>query len=262
MKQDDFKQLEDILTTLDVTLLNRHSYIQNEFDSVPTSDLETKKKRLRAQGNAQVRDFVSMVGLIVESIFEDQHVEYLPYEKTYSVREDMDQTITHPYIAWRIVHREYRDKSALGPYIRDTLIDDEGRTGEVSSECFQTRVRFYIINTEMNLCWDLMDEFEDMLIEYKPHIKKQGIVYYYFDQQLEDDFAQDFRDIVSILTLDYIILTEKNRVIFRENTKSILLRGEAVNEDGSPITASGKVYTDNEEEVLASLKNNTDINRK
>lgn len=44
MKQDDFKQLEDILTTLDVTLLNRHSYIQNEFDSVPTSDLETKKK--------------------------------------------------------------------------------------------------------------------------------------------------------------------------------------------------------------------------
>ena len=33
MKQDDFKQLEDILTTLDVTLLNRHTYLQNEMVS-------------------------------------------------------------------------------------------------------------------------------------------------------------------------------------------------------------------------------------
>lgn len=262
MKQDDFKQLEDILTTLDVTLLNRHSYIQKEFKSTPVNNLEPTKNRLRAKGNAQVRDFISMVGLIVESIFEDKHVEYLPYEKTYSLLEDMDQTITHPYIAWRVIHREYRDKTALGPSIRDTLIDDEGRSGEVSSECFSTIVRFYIINTEMNSCLDLMEEFEDMLIEYRPHIKEQGIVNYYFSQQLEDSFAQDFRDIVSILTLDYIVLTEKNRVIFRENTKSILLRGEAVNEDGSPITATGEVYTDNEEEVIASLKKNTEINRK
>lgn len=262
MKQDDFKQLEDILTTLDVTLLNRHTYLQNEMVSTPVNKLESKPDRLRADGNAQVRDFIAMVGLIVESIFEDKKVEYTPYEKTFSIREDMDETITHPYIAWRVVHRQYRERSAVGPYIRDTLIDDEGRSGEVCSECFETRVRFYIINTEMNLCWDLMDEFEDMLVEYKSHIKKQGIVNYYFDQQLEDDFAQDFRDIVSILTLDYIVLTEKNRVIFRENTKSILLRGEAVNEDGSPITANGKVYTDNEEEVIASLKNNTDIYRK
>ena len=105
------------------------------------------------------------------------------------------------------------------------------------------------------------DQFiEDMLIDYKSHIKQQGIVNYYFDQQLEDDFAQDFRDIVSILTLDYIVLTEKNRVIFRENTKSILLRGEALNEDGSPITATGEVYTDDEEKRF--IRNNTKITKK
>ena len=260
MKQNKLNQLEDLLTEQDVTLLNRHTYIQNEFKSTPVNEVDKKDKRLRAKGNAQIRDFISMVGLIVESLFEEQHVEYLPYEKTYSIREDMDQTITHPYIAWRVIHREYRDRSAIGPYIRDELFDSEGRSGEVCSEAFQTRIRFYIINTEMNLCWDLMDEFEDMLIDYKSHIKQQGIVNYYFDQQLEDDFAQDFRDIVSILTLDYIVLTEKNRVIFRENTKSILLRGEALNEDGSPITATGEVYTDDEEKRF--IKNNTKITKK
>lgn len=261
MRQNNFNQLEDILTTKDITLLNRHTYVQNELISTPTNKVEQKPDRLRAQGNAQVRDFIRMVGLIVESLFEDKHVVYTPYEKTYSVREDMDQTLNHPYIAWRVVHREYKDKSSIGPYLRDSIFDDEGRSGEVSSECFKTRVRFYIINTEMNLCWDLMDEFEDMMIDYKSHIKKEGIVNYFFDQQLEDDFAQDFRDIVSILTLDYIVLTEKNRVIFRENTKSILLRGEAVNEDGSPMTATGEVYTDDEAKVLAALENNTDINK-
>lgn len=260
MKQNKLNQLEDLLTEQDVTLLNRHTYIQNEFKSTPVNEVDKKDKRLRAKGNAQIRDFISMVGLIVESLFEEQHVEYLPYEKTYPIREDMDQTITHPYIAWRIIHREYRDRSAIGPYIRDELFDKEGRSGEVSSEAFQTRIRFYIINTEMNSCWDLMDEFEDMLIDYKSHIKQQGIVNYYFDQQLEDDFAQDFRDIVSILTLDYIVLTEKNRVIFRENTKSILLRGEALNEDGSPITATGEVYTDDEEKRF--IRNNTKITKK
>ena len=115
MKQNKLNQLEDLLTEQDVTLLNRHTYIQNEFKSTPVNEVDKKDKRLRAKGNAQIRDFISMVGLIVESLFEEQHVEYLPYEKTYSIREDMDQTITHPYIAWRVIHREYRDRSTSSP---------------------------------------------------------------------------------------------------------------------------------------------------
>ena len=75
MKQDDFKQLEDILTTLDVTLVNRHTYLQNEMVSTPVNKLESKPDRLRADGNAQVRDFIAMVGLIVESIFEYKKVK-------------------------------------------------------------------------------------------------------------------------------------------------------------------------------------------
>ena len=46
MKQNKLNQLEDLLTEQDVTLLNRHTYIQNEFKSTPVNEVDKKDKRL------------------------------------------------------------------------------------------------------------------------------------------------------------------------------------------------------------------------
>ena len=43
---------------------------------------------------------------------------------------------------------------------------------------------------------------------------------------------------VDELTLDYYVETQKNRVIFKENAKTLIINGEATNEDFSPIPAN------------------------
>ena len=84
----------------------------------------------------------------------------------------------------------------------------------------------------------MMDDFEDMMDEYKGLIRSKGIVNYYMLEQLEDSYNTDYRDVVDELTLDYYVETQKNRVIFKENAKTLIINGEATNEDFSPIPAN------------------------
>ena len=233
--------LEDILSKSQLTEMNEKTVIQDELVSSPVNEVPfppSGKKILKAKGNAQLKDFIKYIGLIVETVFEEDHVEYLPYEKTFVLKEDADVRLMRPIISYRVMNREYKKDTCVVPRMRDTVVDDENRTGEIYSEQFISKVQFQIICMEYNKAWEIMDKFEDLMINYRTFLKEQGICNYYFCNQSEDTYCQDFREIASILTLNYYVETEKNRVIFKENIKNIHIHGEAVNEAGSPIPSA------------------------
>lgn len=237
--------LERLLNIDTLTEMNQKTVIQNDI----ISSVANEKPRppsgnniLKANGNAQLKDFIKYVGLIVESVFSEDRVDFLPDEKAFAAKEDADKRLMRPIISYKIIERKYKSGSNYVPRVRDIVVDDKGRTGELYSEFFVSKVKFQIIASEYNTAWNIMDKFEDIMIQYRSFIKEKGISNYYFCGQDSDSYCQDFLEILSVLTVNYYVETEKNRVIFKENINNIRVHGEAINSDGSPISSMETNY--------------------
>lgn len=241
MKIKEKNTLEDLLNSNDLTDMNERTIFQDDIITTIGNEKPQPPSGhglLKAKGNAQLKDFIEYVGLIAETIFEEENLEFRPYEKTFATKEDADLRLMNPIISYKVLDRRYKEGTAYAPRSRDTIVDDIGRTGELYSEQFVSKVQFQIICMEYNKAWEIMDRFEELMINYRTYIKEKGISNYYFLNQDEDTYCQDFLEIVTVLTLNYIVETEKNRVIFKENINNIHIRGEAVNSDGTPISTT------------------------
>lgn len=235
-------ELEELLKQEELDTLNRRSVIQHSVIDIPRNE-PTKSKYDKANGNAQLFDFISLVGQIVESIYSDKDgdkkVSFMPKSKAYFYREDSEQRLKNPIITFQIVHRKIKDKTAKSPQLKESGFEgDDDRTFTIYTTSYSSIVRFQFLALEYDTAFKMMDDFEDMMDEYKGLIRSKGIVNYYMLEQLEDSFNTDFRDTVDELTLDYYVETQKNRVIFKENAKTLIINGEATNEDFSPIPAN------------------------
>lgn len=235
---ENHNALEKLLNKDDLTQMNEKSVIQNEI----ISSMANEKPRassgnniLKANGNAQLKDFIKYVGLIVESVFNDEKVEFLPDEKTFPAKEDADKRLMNPIISYKVIERKYKNGTNYVPRVRDIIVDDKGRTGELFTEFFTSKIQFQIIAMEYNVAWEIMDKFEDLMLQYRSFLKERGISNYYFCGQESDSYCQDFLEILSVLTINYYVETEKNRVIFKENINNIRIHGEAVNPDGTSL---------------------------
>lgn len=226
-------ELENLLNQYQLDILNKKSIIQHSIIDIPRSNQEIKSNYTKAKGNAQIIDFISIVGLIIESIYEGSNtkVTYMPKSKAYFLIEDADQRFTNPIITYKVMHRKIKNKSSKKPQLRENLFEkDDDRTCSIYSMEYESIVRFQFLALEYDTAYKLMDEFEDIMEEYRPFLKEKGIVNYYFLEQQPDDFNVDFRDLIDELTLDYYVETQKNRVIFKENDKTLIINGEAVDE--------------------------------
>lgn len=235
-------ELEDLLNQQALDILNKRSIMQHNVIDIPRVSQE-KSVYTKAKGNAQILDFISAIGLIIESMYEDSDIKvtYLPRSKAHHLREDADQRLKNPIITYRVMHRKIKDKTSKKPQLRESFFEKEDdRTGAIYSMTYESIVRFQFLSLEYNIAYRLMTEFEEMMFEYKPYLKEQGILDYYFLEQQADDYNTDFRDIVDELTLDYHVETQKNTVIFKENDKTLIINGEALDEQFNPIPTNPK----------------------
>lgn len=217
----------------DLTYFNKHSVIHHAGTTIKSPIKQSR--RLRASGNAQIMDFIDMVGMIVENYFDEEEVEYLPSAKCYLIKEDADQQILHPIISFKVESGRHPKGYSLHPQLVEEIIDEEGRTGEIYTEQFGYMVRFQFLSLDYREADTLMEEFKDLLLMYKKQILSKGIVKYYLHERLADQFTDDFRQDINVLSLVYYVETQKNRVIFSQGIKNIFTHGEIVEEDGQPI---------------------------
>lgn len=194
-----------------------------------------------AQGNAQVKDFFEIVGLISESSMDDLNIQYMPYEKAALLIKDADYKAENT-IAYKVHDRRHTEGFSYKPRESAQIVDDdERRIVTRYTEHFTTEVDFYFMSTNYDQAWEMMDRFEDTMISYSSYIRAAGITEFYFQNQLDYIPEIDFREIMIIFVIRYIVKTERNRVITKESVKNIDVYGKVVHEGMPP-----KPYTKND----------------
>ena len=212
-------------------LLSLHEY----FDKLPEPEERTYTKAsslLRANGNASLLDFIDMVSLIITNTMDDLHVDCMPDEKAYVIKDDPVEAINHPIVTFKINDRRHKDGFNYKPKLIETVTENEtGKTAFIYSERYISKVQFNIMAAEYRLAWVVMERIEDALISYAETIKGNGIVEYYFNQQYSDKYYDTFRNTLTVLNLEYCVETEKLRVIFKENIKDIITKEEDIDKE-------------------------------
>ena len=209
-------------------LLNQSSFFEKEnteFKDYLKKREESKNKTamLRAKGSASLLDFLEMFSLIVNNTMDDMHVECMPDEKAYVIKEDPVEAINHPIVTFKVKDRQHKEKFGYKPKLVESLIDEQtGKTVFIYQERFTSLIQINIMASEYRTAWTIMDRIEDTLLSYAETIKGNGIVEYYFNRQYHDEYYDTFRNTLSVLNLEYCVETEKLRVIFKENIKDIV----------------------------------------
>ena len=209
-------------------LLNQSSFFEKENiefkEALAKRDASKNKTALpRANGSASLLDFLEMFSLIVNNTMDDMHVECMPDEKAYVIKEDPVEAINHPIVTFKVKDRQHKEKFGYKPKLVESLIDEQtGKTVFIYQERFTSLVQINIMASEYRTAWTIMDRIEDTLLSYAETIKGNGIVEYYFNRQYHDEYYDTFRNTLSVLNLEYCVETEKLRVIFKENIKDIV----------------------------------------
>ena len=209
-------------------LLNQSSFFEKENiefkEALAKKDASKNKTALpRANGSASLLDFLEMFSLIVNNTMDDMHVECMPDEKAYVIKEDPVEAINHPIVTFKVKDRQHKEKFGYKPKLVESLIDEQtGKTVFIYQERFTSLVQINIMASEYRTAWTIMDRIEDTLLSYAETIKGNGIVEYYFNRQYHDEYYDTFRNTLSVLNLEYCVETEKLRVIFKENIKDIV----------------------------------------
>lgn len=199
---------------------------ENKPEVTPTVKEENKNPGAtglqKANGNASLLDFLDMVSLIITNTMDDLHVECMPDEKAYVIKDDPVEAINHPIVTFKVNSRRHSDSSGYKPKLIETVQDKDGKTAFIYTERFSSLVQFNIMACEYRIAWTVMERIEDALLSYAETIRGNGIVEYYFNRQYEDKYYDTFRNTLTVLNLEYCIETEKIRVIFKENIKDIV----------------------------------------
>jgi hypothetical protein len=197
------------------------------FDPIPEApekpDIHASSL-LKANGNASLLDFLEMVSLIITNTMDDQHVECMPDEKAYVIKDDPVEAINHPIVTFKVNDRRHKENFGYKPKLIETIqdIDATGKTAFIYSERYTSYVQFNIMACEYRIAWNIMERIEDALLSYAETIRGNGIVEYYFHRQYQDKYYDTFRNTLTVLNLEYCVETEKIRVIFKENIKDII----------------------------------------
>jgi hypothetical protein len=183
----------------------------------------------RANGNASLLDFIDMVSLIITNTMDDLHVECMPDEKAYVIKNDPVEAINHPIVTFKVTDRKH--SMGYKPKLVESVLDAAtGKTLFVYTERFSSKVQFNIMASEYRIAWNIMDRIEDALLSYAETIRGNGIVEYYFNRQYQDEYYDTFRNTLTVLNIEYCVETEKIRVIFKENIKDITTNDDHLND--------------------------------
>ena len=213
-------------------LLNMSEFFQENVANEEVYRSTGAPSLMKANGNASLLEFLEMVSLIITNTMDDLHVECMPDEKAYVIKDDPVEPINHPIVTFKVNDRRHKDNFGYKPKLIESVQDDEiGKTAFIYSERYISLVQFNIMASEYRSAWTVMDRIEDALLSYAETIKGNGIVEYYFNRQYADKYYDTFRNTLTVLNLEYCVETEKLRVIFKENIKDIVPNQKDVDEE-------------------------------
>lgn len=184
-------------------------------------------KMQKAKGNASIYDFIDMIAKMVE-----RSTKLNTKETKFCMDEGMDitldpsYTIDKPYIMYSIISRE--PTSEHKPRIREEFVEKVNgftRAGSVYGQKMKCIMQFDIVACDYKTANEVMNSFEDLMMENLSYFKEYGVSECIFMKQLTDPDRSSMREKASVRSLQYLVFVEKlhtvyNSIISSENSSN------------------------------------------
>jgi hypothetical protein len=126
------------------------------------------------------------------------------------ITSDPSYILNHPFIMYSLLYR--RPYKNLKPNFRESFSrdTDKGRqVGSLYAQKMECVVQFDIVACDYKTVNNVMNYFENLMLEGTAYFKSKGVIEVIFQQQLTDKSLENLRDRTSIRSLQYYIIIEK-----------------------------------------------------
>lgn len=192
---------------------------KNNLEKIGTEE-DIKKEReekqvptQKANKCASLFDFIKMVSKVMKNTMKE-----VSFEMDEGSRPIIDQavTINEPRIYYQLLSRKLVPEDTK-PRLRESGIkeqteDNSFRYVSIYGQKFNCIVQFDIMcpKTSVNQTADeVMNNFEEMLINYTHYFKKNGVSELLFDMQTTDHNLDAYRQVCSVRSIQYKVTIEK-----------------------------------------------------
>lgn len=189
-----------------------------------TIDDDQESKILKSDKNATMLDLLKMLDKVITLTMSDLNVEFIA-EEGKIVYLSNDQPLDHPLITYKVIDRKPSRKE-LKPRQRESFIEDKQNKGmtrivEIYGQKFGYHLQFNVFASTYVIAENIMDRFEEMMLTYAGHFKKNGVGEIIFDRQFTDDNFKTVRQTLSVRNFSYFIELEKITVVMRDSIKDV-----------------------------------------
>ena len=175
-------------------------------------------KKLQADKNIDIVQFVSLIHAIVEKTLKKQYGAEFVLDEGMSPIVNPDEDLTKPRITYQVIERV--PKGELKPRLRqENLIEQSGdsrsnRFVNVYGQRFKCLIQFDVFSSEYTTADAVMCAFEDLMFSYAHYFKQNGVAEMYFQKQFTDRTYDVLRQKTSVRSLQYCVEVEKLTQVF------------------------------------------------
>ena len=197
-KNDDFETLMRARDEHAKHYIERSSLIQQQTKSV--------SERYTADSNCSCFDFIKMVQRLVNKSLNEYNIDFSSDRLRYKITDPQIE-LDHPAITYEIISR--KPDNELKPRIRETIYDNDAKMiGNIYAQKFECIIQFNVFASVYDLADEVITNFENMMIKYAGYFKRNGVNELLFEEELQDDKYNLFRQVVSVRNIRYRIRIE------------------------------------------------------
>jgi hypothetical protein len=179
----------------------------------------------KATKNASLQDFVEMVAMLVSKSMKKRNVVFKPDEGA-RIAVDPSKTLENPYIFFEVIERKPklerkpREREAFSEISNDK---SNKRQGRIWGQKFSAIVQFNFLACDYSTVNAVMNDFENLIFNYTPYFKKNGVAEILFEKHFTDKNLDIFRQTLSARSLQYYLEIEKLIAVFESEIKDITI---------------------------------------
>lgn len=198
------------------------SYVNEIIYNVPSPNLQL----IKTNASATLDQFIEMVNRIATKVLKKHGIIFSPDEGS-KTKVSSTETLDQTHIQYKIKSRKPRYNTLkpvpLENFTESTPDGQAVRNGMVYTQKFDCIVQFDILASDYVRANEVMNAFEDAMFNYTAYFKKNGVSEVLFLEQFTDSDLDVYRNHVSVRSLQYKIVIERNRIQYSvpQNTLSM-----------------------------------------
>lgn len=183
--------------------------------------LPNEVRNSNSKANINLFEFIKQLQSICDVVMPG--VQFIPDDKK-GIYIQPNAKIDTPFISYKTKsRRSFKERKLMErhEFLEKTDESIEARIGTLFAQRFKCYVQFNIFASGYNIVEEVMDKFEDVIIDYASAFKEAGLVEIFFEEQIEDEKYDSYRQIASVRNLIFFVLFEKQKITYDQVIQSI-----------------------------------------